>query len=60
MVDNINFILDEGEVCGLVGELGLGKSLIVKVICGVFKDEWFVIVDCFCFNDIELFKLLVI
>lgn len=40
VVDCVSMILSEGEICGLVGELGFGKSLIVKVICGVVKDNW--------------------
>lgn len=54
VVDWVSMILIEGEICGFVGEFGFGKSLIVKVICGVNKDNWCVIVDCMCFDDIDL------
>lgn len=57
MVDNVNLTLHEGEICGLVGESGSGKSLIAKVICNTFKDNWIISADRFRFNDIELLKL---
>ena len=57
IVDNVNFTLNEGEICGLVGESGSGKSLIAKVICNAFKDSWIVTADRFRFNDVELLKL---
>ncbi len=57
VVDNVNLTLNEGEICGLVGESGSGKSLIAKVICNAFKDNWIISADRFRFNDIELLKL---
>lgn len=36
VLDKVNLLVSSGEICVLVGELGLGKSLIVFVICGVF------------------------
>ncbi|MDH2926847.1 ATP-binding cassette domain-containing protein [Lonepinella koalarum] len=57
LVDNVNLTLDEGEICGLVGETGSGKSLIAKVICNVFKDNWIITADRFRFDDVELLKL---
>lgn len=54
VVDCVSLMLIEGEICGLVGEFGFGKSFIVKVICGVIKDNWWVMVDCMCFDDIDL------
>lgn len=35
-IDNINFNLEEGEIHGLVGENGAGKSTFVKVLSGVY------------------------
>lgn len=57
MVDNINLMLNEGDICGLVGESGSGKSLIAKVICGVEKEDWIITADRFRFQDVELLKL---
>lgn len=54
MVDCMSLIMNEGEICGLVGELGLGKSLVVKVIVGICKENWCVMVDCMCFGNIDL------
>lgn len=36
VLDKVNLLVSSGEICVLVGEFGLGKSLIVFVICGVF------------------------
>ncbi|TDQ56096.1 cationic peptide transport system ATP-binding protein [Mesocricetibacter intestinalis] len=57
IVDNVNLTLNDGEICGLVGESGSGKSIIAKVICNAFKEEWRISADRFRFNDIELLKL---
>ncbi|MDO4626269.1 MAG: ATP-binding cassette domain-containing protein [Pasteurellaceae bacterium] len=57
VVDNVNLTLNEGEICGLVGESGSGKSLIARVICNAFKNNWIIRADRFRFDDIELLKL---
>lgn len=57
VVDNVNLTLNEGEICGLVGETGSGKSLIAKVICNGIKDSWTITADRFRFGDVELLKL---
>ena len=57
VVDNVNLTLNEGEICGLVGESGSGKSLIAKVICNAFKDNWIISAERFRFKDVELLKL---
>jgi ABC-2 type transport system ATP-binding protein len=36
-VDNVNFSVSEGEIIGLVGPNGCGKSTILKIICGLIK-----------------------
>jgi len=38
-VDGVGFEVREGEVFGLVGESGCGKSTILRVLCGLV-DEW--------------------
>ncbi|MDR0219285.1 MAG: peptide ABC transporter ATP-binding protein SapD [Enterobacteriaceae bacterium] len=56
-VDRMSISLTEGEILGLAGESGSGKSLIAKAICGVTKDNLTVTADRFRFNDIDLLKL---
>lgn len=36
VLKNINFSLDTGEVCGLVGKNGAGKSTLLKIIQGLY------------------------
>ena len=57
IVDGVNLTVNEGDICGLVGESGSGKSLIAKVICNTFKENWIISADRFRFNEIELLKL---
>ncbi|MGQ0286062.1 peptide ABC transporter ATP-binding protein [Pasteurellaceae bacterium 22721_9_1] len=57
LVDNVSLTLNEGEICGLVGETGSGKSLIAKVICNAAKENWIITADRFRFADVELLKL---
>ncbi|PHM67021.1 hypothetical protein Xsto_00677 [Xenorhabdus stockiae] len=56
-VDRLSISLTEGEILGLAGESGSGKSLIAKAICGVAKDNITVTADRFRFNDIDLLRL---
>ncbi|MEX0446676.1 putrescine export ABC transporter ATP-binding protein SapD [Xenorhabdus sp. SGI246] len=56
-VDRMSISLTEGEILGLAGESGSGKSLIAKAICGVTKDNLTVTADRFRFNDIDLLRL---
>ncbi|MGP1956479.1 MAG: putrescine export ABC transporter ATP-binding protein SapD [Arsenophonus sp. NC-PE1-MAG3] len=56
-VDNVSLQLNEGEIRGLAGESGSGKSLIAKAICGVTKDNLKMTADHFYFLDIDLLKL---
>ncbi|MDC9588755.1 peptide ABC transporter ATP-binding protein SapD [Xenorhabdus sp. XENO-10] len=56
-VDRMSISLTEGEILGLAGESGSGKSLIAKAICGITKDNLKVTADRFRFNDIDLLRL---
>ena len=38
IVKNINFFLKEGEILSIVGESGIGKTTIIKVISGIEKE----------------------
>lgn len=39
-LDNISFYLNEGEICGFIGENGAGKSTTMKILAGItsFKE----------------------
>jgi len=36
-LDDVSFDIDKGEVVGLIGENGAGKSTILKIVSGVYK-----------------------
>jgi len=36
-LDNVNFVLNKGEVCALLGENGAGKSTLIKIIMGLYS-----------------------
>lgn len=57
LIDNVSLTINEGDICGLIGESGSGKSLIAKIICNNAKPNWNITADRFRFNDIELLKL---
>lgn len=57
IIDNVNLTLNEGDIVGLIGESGSGKSLIAKVIGNAVKENWIISADRFRFNDVELLKL---
>lgn len=37
VLDNVSFDINEGEVVGIVGPSGVGKSVLLKLIMGIFK-----------------------
>ena len=39
VLKNVNFALDKGEVCGLVGKNGAGKSTLLKIIQGLYHAD---------------------
>lgn len=57
LIDNMSLTVKEGEICGLIGESGSGKSLIAKIICNTLKPSWKISADRFRFKNIELLKL---
>ncbi|MBV7388903.1 ATP-binding cassette domain-containing protein [Pasteurellaceae bacterium TAE3-ERU1] len=57
LIDNVSLTVNEGDICGLIGESGSGKSLIAKIICNSAKPSWKVSADRFRFNDVELLKM---
>ena len=38
-VDNVSFSVNQGEVLGLLGDNGAGKSTMIKIICGVYQKD---------------------
>ncbi len=51
---NLNISINEGEVCGMIGSSGSGKSIIAKALTGMYGPNMRVHTDSFRFNDIEL------
>lgn len=45
-VDNIDAVIEEGHVFGLIGTNGAGKSTLMRLLCGILKpDEGAILVD---------------
>ena len=40
ILENINFVLNQGEILGLLGPNGVGKSTIFNLIIGLFKPDY--------------------
>ena len=36
-LDNVDFLLEEGEILSLLGENGAGKSTLMKILYGICK-----------------------
>ena len=46
VLDNVSLVVDEGQMLGLVGPGGSGKTLLLKVLCGLVKpDSGSVLID---------------
>lgn len=56
-VESANFSMREGEVSGLIGESGSGKSLIAKALVGVLNQRWEVSADRLHFLGEDLNKM---
>lgn len=37
VLDNINLNVHKGEICGIIGRNGSGKTVMFKTICGFYK-----------------------
>jgi cationic peptide transport system ATP-binding protein len=57
LVDNVSFTMQAGEIHGLIGESGSGKSLIAKAILGIPNPGWVVHANRMRWNGIDLLKL---
>lgn len=56
-VESANFAMKMGEVSGLIGESGSGKSLIAKALVGVLNQRWDVSADRLHFMGEDLNKM---
>jgi|SRR5574344_15689 cationic peptide transport system ATP-binding protein len=54
---DLDLSINEGEICGLVGSSGSGKSIIAKAITGMYGSNMRVHADRFRFNDLDLTNL---
>ena len=46
VLDSVSLEIKKGEICGIVGNNGSGKSVLFKCICGIlFPDEGEIIID---------------
>lgn len=51
---NLDLSLNEGEICGLIGDSGSGKSIIARAIVGMYGSSYQVKFDRFRFDKIDL------
>ena len=57
ILDNITCTIREGEICGLLGPNGVGKSTIFNLIIGLLKPDYgSVFIDKKKVNDIPIYK----
>lgn len=54
ILKNINFYLKSGQVCGIMGKSGSGKSIFAKSFIRLFDDDFFVKADKFCVDGDEI------
>ena len=56
-IESVNFSMQYGEVSGLIGESGSGKSLIAKSLVGVLNNRWQARADRFHFMGEDLNRM---
>ncbi len=56
-VDHISFSMEEGEILGVVGESGGGKSITAFSIIGLVDEPGQIQADCINFNGVDLAKI---
>jgi lipopolysaccharide export system ATP-binding protein len=56
VLDNVSFVLNEGQILGLLGPNGVGKSTIFNLITGVIKPDYgSIIIDSKIVNDYPIY-----
>jgi lipopolysaccharide export system ATP-binding protein len=56
ILDNVNFVLNEGQILGLLGPNGVGKSTIFNLITGLIKPDYgSIIIDSTIVNDYPIY-----
>ena len=57
ILDNVSLTIREGEICGILGPNGVGKSTIFNIIVGLIKPDYGnVFIDKKKVNDIPIYK----
>lgn len=56
LIDNFSLTLNQGDLVGLIGETGSGKSVIAQILGGFVKPDWRIDCSSFRFNGRELLK----
>nr|WP_075182640.1 ABC transporter ATP-binding protein [Pantoea sp. 1.19] len=57
LVDSISFTLAQGEVLGLIGESGAGKSTIGQAVLGHCREGMRITAGAICFDGVDLTRL---
>lgn len=57
LVENVSFSLNSGEVIGIVGEAGAGKSVLVSSLLGILHEDLEVTSGAIRYEDIDLLKV---
>lgn len=39
LFDDLNFAVERGESCAIIGENGCGKSVLLKMVCGLVRPD---------------------
>ena len=56
ILDNVNFVLNEGQILGLLGPNGVGKSTIFNLITGLIKPDYgSIIINSKIVNDYPIY-----
>lgn len=54
VLSDISFAVQPGEICGLVGESGAGKSMIAKTVLGLLPEQARILSGSMSFDNVDL------